>query len=179
MDFNGLTILLKENPQTAGLIALGVILLIFAIVMVSRNKTEAFAPFKATETAKPTAEQKLQELPQEAPQVVEPVETKELAPVKPEITNNSKEITPEDLLPKSDAKGFNEQFPKGQGEVSDKNFLIAGYNIGINTVASSLKNANLQLRSDPYIKREDVGPWGQSTIMASDITNRKTLDIGS
>lgn len=90
-----------------------------------------------------------------------------------------KEIKPEDLLPPSDATGFNTTFPSGSGDVANKNFLIAGHNIGINTVSSSLKNANLQLRSDPYIPRSDVGPWNNSTIMASDLTNRKTLEIGN
>jgi hypothetical protein len=90
------------------------------------------------------------------------------------------ELQPEELLPKSEeVKEWEAQFPDGMGDPKDKNFLVAGYNIGINTVSSSLKNANLQLRSDPYIPREDVGPWNQSTIMSSDLTNRKVLEIGS
>jgi hypothetical protein len=90
------------------------------------------------------------------------------------------EISPADLLPMSqDVVNFTQQFPGGESDVKDKNFLIAGFNIGINTVASSLKNPNLQLRSDPYIPRQDTGPWNQSTIMSSDLTNRKPLEIGT
>ena len=102
----------------------------------------------------------------------------ELATVAPR-TGAPKEIKPEDLLPPSDAAGFDTNFPSGSGDIANKNFLIAGHNIGINSVSSSLKNANLQLRSDPYIPRSEVGPWNNSTIMASDLTNRKTLEIGN
>jgi hypothetical protein len=112
-------------------------------------------------------------------QEVNPLETSEFADsTLPEVSEG--EITPEDLLPKtSDVKAFEAQFPIGQGDVSGKNFLAAGHSIGINTVSSSLKNANLQLRSDPYIPRENTGPWNQSTIMSSDLTNRKSFEIGS
>jgi hypothetical protein len=128
--------------------------------------------------------------PVDAPQIVEvpikaqqeqvsPQETQELAPVAPQ-SEIPAEITTADLLPANDAaQAFEAKFPSGQGDATDKNFLIAGYNIGINTVGSSLKNANLQLRSDPFIKRQDVGPWNQSTILSSDLTNRRTLEIGS
>lgn len=110
---------------------------------------------------------------------VQPVEESDLAMV-PEGQQTGGEIQPSDLLPMSqDVVDFTQQFPKGEEQIKDKNFLIAGYNIGINTVASSLKNANLQLRSDPYIPRQDTGPWNQSTIMSSDLTNRKPLEIGT
>ncbi len=110
---------------------------------------------------------------------VQPVEESDLAMV-PEDTKTGGEIQPSDLLPMTqEVVDFSQQFPKGEEMVKDKNFLIAGYNIGINTVASSLKNANLQLRSDPYIPRQDTGPWNQSTIMSSDLTNRKPLEIGT
>ena len=91
---------------------------------------------------------------------------------------DSSEIKPEDLLPTSAATEFEQEFPTGQGDEKDKNFLIAGFNIGINTVGSSLKNANLQLRSDPYIPRKST-LWNDSSIMSSDLTNRQVLEIGS
>lgn len=92
---------------------------------------------------------------------------------------DSSEIKPQDLLPSSSAVSeFEQEFPTGRGDEKDKNFLIAGFNIGINTVGSSLKNANLQLRSDPYIPRKST-LWNDSSIMSSDLTNRQTLEIGS
>lgn len=116
---------------------------------------------------------------EEMKEEVHAVEPVDLATV-PEDYETGGEIQPSDLLPMSqEVVDFSQQFPKGEEMVKDKNFLIAGYNIGINTVSSSLKNANLQLRSDPYIPRQDTGPWNQSTIMSSDLTNRKPLEIGT
>ena len=36
--------------------------------------------------------------------------------------------------------------------------------IGYDTVGQTMKNPNLQLRSDPIITKSDVGPWNQSTV---------------
>jgi len=93
--------------------------------------------------------------------------------------NSGKDITPLDLLPSSaDANVFDSQFPSANAgnDLSSKNFLTAGYSIGINTVSSSLKNANTQVRSDPFIPVKQVSPWGMSTIVPD--LNRKQLDIG-
>jgi hypothetical protein len=109
---------------------------------------------------------------------VMPQETREFAPTPAQ--DNMGEISPQDLLPKSsDVKSFEHQFPQAQDNMDDKNFLVPGYNIGINTVSSSLKNANQQLRSDPHIPRVDTGPWNQSTILSSDLTNRQPFEIGT
>ena len=82
---------------------------------------------------------------------------------------------PEDLLPQS---GGNNQFTQvdNKGVLGNVNLLKAGHHSGINTVGNSLRNANLQLRSDPPINRVDSGPWMQSTI--SPDVNRKQLEIG-
>lgn len=86
-------------------------------------------------------------------------------------------IRPEDLLPKTDdVKDFENNFSPNK---MNRNFLTAGHHIGVNTVSSSLKNANLSIRSDPVIPRVDVGPWNSSTILPSDVINRKPFEIGS
>lgn len=87
-------------------------------------------------------------------------------------------IAAEDLLPKSqEAKDFEAQFPLGTGDLASKNFVVAGHNIGINTVSSSMKNANLQLRSDPFIEPKMVSPFLNSTITPD--LNRKNFEIGA
>lgn len=87
-------------------------------------------------------------------------------------------LTVDDLLPKDAANSKWAQVnPAGQGDVKDQNFLTAGYMIGINTVGSSLKNANLQLRSEPVIPKVSVGPFLNSTYEASDVL-RRPLEIG-
>lgn len=81
-----------------------------------------------------------------------------------------------DLLPKDAA---NEKWarvnPAGQGDVDDKNYLNAGYHVGINTVAGTLRNANLQIRSEPPNPRAQVTPWNQSTIEPD--LNRRPFEI--
>lgn len=87
-------------------------------------------------------------------------------------------LTSDDLLPKDAANTKWAQVnPAGQGDVKDQNFLNAGYMIGINTVGSSLKNANLQLRSEPVIPKVSIGPFLNSSYEASDVL-RRPLEIG-
>jgi len=86
-------------------------------------------------------------------------------------------VTPQELMPKEDPYNtWNLSNPPVNGHLADKNFLESGYHFGIDTQSSSLKNANLQLRSDPVIPQIPVGPWMQSTISAD--TNRRQFEVG-
>jgi hypothetical protein len=88
-------------------------------------------------------------------------------------------LTADDLLPKDAANSrWAQMNPAGQGDVSDVNFLTAGYHIGINSIGSSKKNPNLQIRSEPPNPQVVVSPWYQSTIQPSDLGNRRPLEIG-
>lgn len=85
-------------------------------------------------------------------------------------------LTAEDLLPKDAANSKWAQVnPAGQGELKNQNFLTAGYHVGINTVGTTLRNANRQLRSDPPNPQMKVSPWNQTTILPD--LNRKPLEI--
>ncbi len=86
------------------------------------------------------------------------------------------QLSPEELLPGNENSKWAQVNPKGKGELGDQNFLTAGYHIGVNTVGQSLRNANLQLRSEPPNPQVKVSPWLQSTIEPD--TNRKPLEIG-
>ena len=86
-------------------------------------------------------------------------------------------LTPQDLLPQDSNSTWAQTVPAGQGSLGDQNFLNAGFHVGINTVGQSLRNANLQLRSEPANPQMKVSPWLQSTI-DPDI-NRKALEIGA
>lgn len=80
---------------------------------------------------------------------------------------------PADLLP----KGGNNEFSNVQGgNLQNVNLLKAGYHIGIDTVGQTLRNANLQLRSEYANPRVNVGPWNNTTIEPD--TQRKSLEIG-
>ena len=69
-----------------------------------------------------------------------------------------------DLLPKDVNKQWSSMNPSGNGQLQGVNLMKAGSIIGINTVGSSLRNANLQLRSEPPNPQLNTGPWNQSTI---------------
>ena len=84
---------------------------------------------------------------------------------------------PADLLPsEASSNSWAELNPKGKGELANINLLKAGYHVGINTVGQSLRNANLQIRSEPPNPQLQVGPWNQTT-MEPDYT-RRALEIG-
>lgn len=86
-------------------------------------------------------------------------------------------LTPQDLLPQDSNSTWAQTVPAGQGSLGDQNFLNAGFHVGINTVGQSLRNANLQLRSEPANPQMKVSPWLQTTIEPDN--NRKALEIGA
>tara|TARA_Y100000389_G_scaffold125559_1_gene122924 strand:+ start:1385 stop:1963 length:579 start_codon:yes stop_codon:yes gene_type:complete len=86
-------------------------------------------------------------------------------------------LNPSDLLPSDKASEWSHANPVGKGSLDDQNFLSAGFHSGINTVGQSLRNANMQLRSEPANPQKKVGPWMQSTIEPD--LNRKPLEIAA
>lgn len=85
---------------------------------------------------------------------------------------------PGDLLPNDHNSQWASLNPvaMNQGNIAMPDLLQAGYHIGLDTIGQTLRNANLQLRSDPIIQKQDTGPWLQSTI-EPDI-GRVPLEIG-
>jgi hypothetical protein len=85
-------------------------------------------------------------------------------------------LTSADLLPSENGfASWGDAAPENNA-LEGRNFLESGHHFGINTVGQSLRNANLQLRSDPTIPQVDVGPWLQSTIDQD--TNKRQFEIG-
>ena len=84
---------------------------------------------------------------------------------------------PAELLPKDSNSQWAQLNPSGKGELANVNLLKAGYHIGIDTIGQSLRNANLQIRSEPPNPQLSVGPWNQSTIEPDFM--RPPLEIGS
>ena len=83
---------------------------------------------------------------------------------------------PADLLPKDSNSQWAQLNPAGKGDLANINLLKAGYHIGIDTVGQTLRNANLQIRSEPPNPQINVGPWQQSTIEPDFM--RPPLEIG-
>jgi len=70
--------------------------------------------------------------------------------------------SPGDLLPSDNQ--WSSLNPVMQNNPQLPDLLQAGYHIGLDTIGQTMKNANLQLRSDPIIPKKEVGPWNMSTI---------------
>jgi hypothetical protein len=87
------------------------------------------------------------------------------------------QLTPSELLPKDMNTAWAEQNPMGPGSLKGKNFLSAGALIGVNTVGQSMRNANLQVRSEPPNPQVAVSIFNQSTI-TPDVSHRP-LEIGA
>ena len=85
-------------------------------------------------------------------------------------------VDPSELLPRDNNSEFSKLNPMGSGDLKNVSLLKAGHHIGINTVGQSLRNANLQLRSEPANPQLNTGPWNQTTI-APDM-QRRPLEIG-
>ena len=97
-------------------------------------------------------------------------------PEKPKACARQEVINPKDLLPKDVNSKFQKMNPRGTGDLLNVSLLDAGHHIGINTVGQSLRNANLQIRSEPPNPQMKTGPWNNSTI-GPDL-NRRPLEIG-
>ena len=86
-------------------------------------------------------------------------------------TVSSNSLNPMDLLPK-DTNANHPVLNDLNNNIPD--VLPVGHHLG--AVSQSLRNANLQVRSDPEITKVDVGPWHQSTIEAD--LARVPLELG-
>lgn len=92
------------------------------------------------------------------------------------IVPKKADIAPEDLLPKDDNSDWAAMHPSGEGLLSDKNFLDAGFHLGVMTTGQTNKIPNLDIRSLPPNPRSQVSPWSQSTVEPD--TMRRRLEIG-
>lgn len=84
---------------------------------------------------------------------------------------------PADLLPRDSNNQWGSLNPSGSGDLQNQNLLSATFLTGIDTIGNTMKNANLQLRSETPNPQLNVGPWNQSTF-APDLM-RTPLELGS
>lgn len=114
-------------------------------------------------TVKETSAQNVVAPPQGQPQVPSGYSAQQVA-------------NPSDLLPQDQNSQWAALNPVSMNQGGMPDLLQAGYHIGLDTIGQTLRNANLQLRSDPIIPKSDVGPWNQSTIEAD--LGRVPLELG-
>jgi len=94
------------------------------------------------------------------------------------VSNLNTVSNPSDLLPQDK----NSQWATLNPSLNPNNVIIpdlleAGYHIGLDTIGQTLRNGNLQIRSDPIIPKQQVGPWNQSTIEQD--LGRVPLELGA
>jgi hypothetical protein len=95
----------------------------------------------------------------------------------PSSCSNPNVTNPAELLPKDANSQWAQLNPSGKGDLANINLLKAGYHIGIDTIGQTLRNANLQIRSEPPNPQLSVGPWNLSTIESDYM--RPPLQIGA
>jgi hypothetical protein len=91
-------------------------------------------------------------------------------------SNKANIQNPADLLPRDANSQWAQLAPSGQGEVGNINMLRAGFHQGIDTIGQTMRNPNLQIRSEPANPQLYVGPWNLSTIEPDFM--RPPLEIG-
>jgi hypothetical protein len=92
------------------------------------------------------------------------------------LVNEFEDLQPDELLPRDpEADEWSRVNPKGKGSLELKNFLEAGYHVGVDTQANSLRNANQQLRSEPPNPQKPVSIFLNSTISPDPF--RKSMEI--
>ena len=139
------------------------LILAWALYSYSGSKTMVFDGVDSTLTAMPTAPT--------AP-------TAPTGGAAPNGYSQSNVANPSDLLPKDSNSQWASLNPSSmnKGDIMMPELLQAGYHIGLDTIGQTLRNPNLQLRSDPIIPKADVGPWNASTIEPD--YGRVPLEIG-
>ena len=83
---------------------------------------------------------------------------------------------PDELLPKDQNNEWAKLNPSGSADLNNVNMLSAGFHAGIDTIGSTLRNANLQVRSEPPNPTTKVSPWMNTTIEPD--LMRVPLEIG-
>ena len=71
---------------------------------------------------------------------------------------------PSMLLPKDSDSTWGSVNPQGEGMLKNIGLLSATALAGINTIGTSRKNGNLQLRPEPPNPTGSTGPWNMSSI---------------
>ena len=89
----------------------------------------------------------------------------------------NKQYNPSELLPKDINSQWAQLNPAGSADFKNVNLLKAGSLIGIDTIGSTLRNANLQERSEPPNPTTAVSPWLNTTIEPD--LMRLPLEIGT
>ena len=166
--FKNLVKFFKSDNAKWVFVVIVVLLIIWALMSYSKSKTHV-KDSMTTANVKPASSDVDAEMAGATGAPLQPASLNEKA------GTSVKEVAqPKDLLPKSDQTTLSALNPMSNDAQVLPDMLSAASMMG--TQSSNLRNANLQVRSDPAIARQDVGPWMQSTIEADNM--RVPLELG-
>lgn len=167
--FSDVLKIFKPKNTTTILIVLGLIVLAYLLFVY-------YSPMKMLNDEYMTTGEETTDAPAKT---AEDVPSEAVLPTEQNVLSDyvGKSVDPSDLLPQDQNSQWATLNPVNQGNVAVPDLLQAGYHIGLDTIGQSLRNANLQLRSDPIISKSEVGPWNQSTIEPD--LGRVPLEINS
>jgi|TARA_B110000483_G_C18194980_1_gene542623 hypothetical protein len=148
--------------------ALGLIVIIAVLYKYNNNK---FGKIDSFHTKSPIGSNLNEELYEE--DNIINTNTKVSGIVTNPVKNGNISTNPNDLLPNNSNEWSD--LNNVSKDLKNINLLSAGHHYGINTVGSSLRNPNLQIRSEPIIPKSSIGPWNNTTIEAD--TTRRSLEI--
>jgi len=150
------------------------LILAFALYSYSGSKSLRMDAMTTGEATTPAAQKAVTTQPSVGPSVVP--STVPAAQLSSGYTAQSV-TAPQDLLPVDQNSQWAALNPVAQGNIAAPDLLQAGYHIGLDTIGQTLRNANLQERSDPIIAKSNIGPWNQSTIEPD--LGRVPLEVGA
>ena len=184
---------LQKNIKAHHFIALiGILVLALAIMQYSGRKTNYSDGFdNGTQQGQMGPQPQPQAPPQQVSQAMPAMEPVGQNEVYSNVPNGSTTSTyglapmpranqnydPSELLPKDVNSQWAQLNPAGSADFKNVNLLKAGSLIGIDTIGSTLRNANLQERSEPPNPTTSVSPWLNTTIEPD--LMRLPLEIGT
>jgi len=153
-------------------LGLGLIVVIFVLFQYNRNKTNVFDNM----TAPAPVPKQSGGVAASSPDDSSFMQVSGVNTTTPKSgCNTPAMIDPSELLPRDVNSEWSNVNP-ASNDLKNVNMLNSDQLIGINTVGSSLRNANYQIRSEPTNPRVNVGPWNASTIDSDSF--RRPLEIG-
>lgn len=165
-----------DKGNTKYMLLAGLVVGVVCIALVMMPKKDAMTSYSAVAN-KPVAAEYRQNVPQPAQDGVN-----QYAPanggngIQAPGACNTQSQNPSELLPTDNNNEWAQLNPVGRGDLANVNLLKAGEHVGINTVGTSMRNANLQVRSEPPNPQGNTGPWNKSTIEPDVL--RPSLEIG-
>ena len=154
------------------LVIFGAIVLVYAVYTYSDQKF--VVPYEPLQSDVKNRQRTPEVSQQPAPVVMDGMSGQSGAP--PAGASQLPVANPADLLPRDSNNQWGSLNPSGSGDLQGQNLLSATFLTGIDTIGNTMKNANLQLRSEPPNPQLNVGPWNQSTF-APDLM-RTPLELG-